>query len=64
MPTLKTEILGFTTKAWKGGKSREHWLKNGKEKNITSLIINVGEMERALIYMSMEINTLENRKKV
>ncbi|MEZ5743827.1 MAG: cobaltochelatase subunit CobT [Sphingomonadaceae bacterium] len=27
---VKTEILGFTTRAWKGGQSREHWLANGK----------------------------------
>ena len=27
---LKTEILGFTTRAWKGGKSRELWLEQGK----------------------------------
>ncbi len=27
---VKVEILGFTTKAWKGGKSRETWLKSGK----------------------------------
>jgi cobaltochelatase CobT len=27
---VKTEILGFTTKAWKGGQSREKWLANGK----------------------------------
>ena len=27
---LKTEILGFTTRAWKGGKSRELWLENGR----------------------------------
>ncbi len=27
---LKTEILGFTTRAWKGGKSREVWLENGR----------------------------------
>ena len=27
---IKTEILGFTTKAWKGGESREKWIKNGK----------------------------------
>ena len=27
---VKVEILGFTTKAWKGGKSREKWLKSGK----------------------------------
>ena len=30
---IKTEILGFTTKAWKGGKSRENWIKNGKPSN-------------------------------
>lgn len=27
---VKVEILGFTTRAWKGGHSREHWLKAGK----------------------------------
>ena len=27
---VKTEILGFTTKAWKGGRSREKWLDDGK----------------------------------
>ena len=27
---VKTEILGFTTRAWKGGQSREKWLANGK----------------------------------
>lgn len=27
---VKVEILGFTTRAWKGGQSREKWLKNGK----------------------------------
>ncbi len=30
---IKTEILGFTTKAWKGGESREIWIKNGKPSN-------------------------------
>jgi len=30
---IKTEILGFTTKAWKGGMSREKWIKNGQPKN-------------------------------
>ena len=29
---VKVEILGFTTKNWKGGKSREFWNKNGKPK--------------------------------
>ncbi|GAA5096140.1 cobaltochelatase subunit CobT [Bartonella acomydis] len=27
---VKVEILGFTTKTWKGGKSREEWLKQNK----------------------------------
>ncbi|MAK64664.1 MAG: cobaltochelatase subunit CobT [Maricaulis sp.] len=27
---VKTEILGFTTKAWKGGRSKEKWLSEGK----------------------------------
>ena len=27
---VKVEILGFTTKAWKGGKSREKWLEAGR----------------------------------
>ncbi len=27
---LKTEILGFTTRAWKGGKSRELWMENDR----------------------------------
>lgn len=27
---VKTEILGFTTKAWKGGIAREDWVKAGK----------------------------------
>ncbi len=27
---VKVEVLGFTTKAWKGGQSREAWLKAGK----------------------------------
>ena len=30
---IKSEILGFTTKAWKGGRSRENWIKNGKPSN-------------------------------
>ena len=27
---VKTEILGFTTRAWKGGQSREVWMSDGK----------------------------------
>ncbi|MBO0332268.1 cobaltochelatase subunit CobT [Sneathiella sp. CAU 1612] len=31
--SVKVEILGFTTRAWKGGQSREKWLEQGKEPN-------------------------------
>jgi cobaltochelatase CobT len=30
---VKVEILGFTTRAWKGGQSREDWIKAGKPPN-------------------------------
>jgi cobaltochelatase CobT len=30
---VKTEILGFTTRAWKGGQAREKWLAAGKTSN-------------------------------
>jgi cobaltochelatase CobT len=30
---VKVEILGFTTRAWKGGQSREAWLSQGKPAN-------------------------------
>lgn len=30
---VKVEILGFTTKAWKGGQARELWLQSGKPAN-------------------------------
>ena len=31
--SVKVEILGFTTKNWKGGQSREYWTKSNKPKN-------------------------------
>ena len=31
--SVKVEILGFTTKNWKGGKSREKWNSNNKPRN-------------------------------
>ncbi len=31
--SVKVEILGFTTKNWKGGQSREAWNRKGKPKN-------------------------------
>lgn len=30
---VKVEILGFTTRSWKGGQSREKWLRDGKRPN-------------------------------
>ena len=30
---VKVEILGFTTRAWKGGQSREKWIHEGKSTN-------------------------------
>ncbi|MBM3525011.1 MAG: cobaltochelatase subunit CobT, partial [Alphaproteobacteria bacterium] len=30
---VKVEILGFTTRAWKGGQSREKWVADGKPRN-------------------------------
>ena len=30
---VKTEVLGFTTKQWKGGESRKLWMENGKPEN-------------------------------
>jgi cobaltochelatase CobT len=30
---VKVEILGFTTRAWKGGQSREAWVSQGKPRN-------------------------------
>jgi cobaltochelatase CobT len=30
---VKVEILGFTTRSWKGGQSREKWVADGKPKN-------------------------------
>ncbi|MAN79004.1 MAG: cobaltochelatase subunit CobT, partial [Magnetovibrio sp.] len=30
---VKVEIMGFTTRSWKGGQSREEWVEKGKPKN-------------------------------
>ena len=27
---VKVEVLGFTTKTWKGGRARDYWIKNNK----------------------------------
>jgi cobaltochelatase CobT len=30
---VKTEVLGFTTRDWKGGSSRKHWVEKGSQAN-------------------------------
>ncbi len=30
---VKVEVLGFTTKTWKGGRARDYWIKNNKPTN-------------------------------
>src|SRR6476469_5489389 len=47
---VKVEILGFTTRAWKGGQSREKWLAGGKSANPGRL----NDM-RHLIYKSADM---------
>ena len=53
---IKVEILGFTTKAWKGGKTREEWLKNGKDKNPGRL-----NDLRHIIYKSADENSRKSK---
>ena len=52
--SVKVEILGFTTKHWKGGSSRELWMKNETE--------NARETKdlRHIIYKSAD--TLDTKK--
>ena len=55
--SVKVEILGFTTKNWKGGKSREEWNKKGKLKNPGRL-----NDLRHIIYKSADIHWRQSKK--
>ena len=55
--SVKVEILGFTTKNWKGGKSREAWSKNGKVKNPGRL-----NDLRHIIYKSADSHWRQSKK--
>ena len=55
--SVKVEILGFTTKNWKGGKSREEWNKNGKIKNPGRL-----NDLRHIIYKSADTHWRQSKK--
>lgn len=54
---LKTEILGFTTRAWKGGKSRELWMEQGKPEKPGRL-----NDVRHIIYKSADAPIRRSRK--
>ena len=55
--SVKVEILGFTTKNWKGGKSREKWNKLGKIKNPGRL-----NDRRHIIYKSADTHWRQSKK--
>ena len=55
--SVKVEILGFTTKNWKGGKSREHWNKNNKPKTPGRL-----NDLRHIIYKSADTHWRQSKK--
>jgi cobaltochelatase CobT len=54
---VKVEILGFTTRAWKGGQARERWLAQGKHPNAGRL-----NDLRHIIYKSAETPWRRGRK--
>tara|TARA_Y100000992_G_scaffold164817_1_gene110655 strand:- start:121 stop:1920 length:1800 start_codon:yes stop_codon:yes gene_type:complete len=55
--SVKVEILGFTTKNWKGGKSREHWNKKNKPKTPGRL-----NDLRHIIYKSADTHWRQSKK--
>ena len=57
--SVKVEILGFTTKNWKGGKSREEWNKNNKPKNPGRL-----NDLRHIIYKSADTHWRQSKKNI
>ena len=54
---VKVEILGFTTKNWKGGEAREKWSKNGKPKNPGRL-----NDLRHIIYKAADVHWRQSKK--
>ena len=57
--SVKVEILGFTTKNWKGGKSREEWNKKNKPKNPGRL-----NDLRHIIYKSADTHWRQSKKNI
>ena len=56
---VKVEVLGFTTKNWKGGKSREEWNKNNKPKNPGRL-----NDLRHIVYKGADIHWRQSKKNI
>lgn len=56
---VKTEILGFTTREWKGGQARKHWMANGQPANPGRL-----NDLRHIIYKSAEMRASLGRKRL
>ena len=54
---VKTEILGFTTRAWKGGRSRDLWAQNGRSPHPGRL-----NDLRHIIYKSADMPWRRSRK--
>ena len=54
---IKTEILGFTTKNWKGGDSKQQWIKQGSQ-------MNPGRLNdiRHIVYKSADNSWRRSRK--
>ena len=57
--SVKVEILGFTTKNWKGGKSREAWSKSEKPKNPGRL-----NDLRHIIYKSADVHWRQTKNNI
>ena len=57
--SVKVEILGFTTKNWKGGKSREAWGKSEKPKNPGRL-----NDLRHIIYKSADVHWRQTKNNI
>ena len=57
--SVKVEVLGFTTKNWKGGKSRELWNNNNKPKNPGRL-----NDLRHIIYKNADTHWRQSKKNI
>ena len=57
--SVKVEILGFTTKHWKGGSCREKWMNNGKPNNPGRL-----NDLRHIIYKSADTPWRQSKKNI